>query len=422
MKKRTYRAVNVKQIDSAKLNSLVEGKRISVGCDIAKEDNFAVLMDESYKKLITLKWTHPSQTRAMVELLSNLPCLSLTVTLEPSGTYGDPFRHLLYDAGIDVFKVSPKRVHDAKEVYDGVPSKHDAKDASIIARFHIDGLSRPWFAKDMARRDLKSWVSALDLFASQVHQNQNRLEAMLARHWPEVPALLDLGRKTLLKLLEGFGGPAGVSANPAKARKLMTQTGKHYLKPEKIDAVLASARQTVGVRQSPEEEAALQVICRDILRAMELVGQAEKKVKALAQTNESIQAMGAVVGQVTAAVVCVELGDPHAYDSASAFEKAAGLNLKERSSGKYKGQKKITKRGSGRARRWLYWAAMRFVKEDPIAQAWHQRKIRRDGGKKIISIIAIMRKLIRALWHVSWGANFDSSLLFDVNRLKMQDA
>lgn len=421
MKKRTYRAVNVKQIDPAKLNSMVEGKRISVGCDVAKEDFFAMLMDERYKKLITIKWKHPEQTREVVALLSNLPCRSLAVSMEPSSTYGDPLRHLLYEAGIPVFKTNPKRVHDAKEVYDGVPSKHDAKDASIIARFHLDGLSHPWLAKEEKRRDLKSWVSTMDLFASQVHQNQNRLEAMLARYWPEVPALLDLGRKTLLVLLQDFGGPVAISANSAKARKLMARTGGHYLKPEKIDAVLESARRTIGVGQSSEEKAAMRSVCQDILRAMASARQAEKKVTSLAKSNDTIQSMGTAAGLVTAAVLYVKLGDPRDYDSASSYEKAAGLNLKERSSGKYKGQKKISKRGSGMARRWLYWAAMRLAKDDPIVHAWHQRKIRRDGGKKIISIIAIMRKLIRALWHVSWGAVFDSSLLYDVNRLKMQD-
>jgi transposase len=164
------------------------------------------------------------------------------------------------------------------------------------------------------------------------------------------------------------------------------------------------------------------LICGDILRSQEDARRAEKKVASLAKSDDSILRMGAAVGLTTAAVLYVELGDPHDYDSASSYEKAAGLNLKERSSGKYKGQKKITKRGSGRVRKAIYWAALRLTQEDSIVHAWHQRKIRRDGGKKILSVIAIMRKLIRALWYVSRGATFDSSLLYDVNRLRIQGA
>jgi hypothetical protein len=36
-----------------------------------------------------------------------------------------------------------------------------------------------------------------------------------------------------------------------------------------------------------------------------------------------------------------------------------GLNLAERSSGKWQGKLKISKRGSSKVRRWLYMAALR---------------------------------------------------------------
>ena len=49
--------------------------------------------------------------------------------MEPSGTYGDALRALFVEAGVWVYRISPKRVHDAAEIYDGVPSLHDAKAA-----------------------------------------------------------------------------------------------------------------------------------------------------------------------------------------------------------------------------------------------------------------------------------------------------
>ena len=36
-------------------------------------------------------------------------------------TYGDGLRALLMSRGVSVFMQSPKRVHDAREVFDGVP-------------------------------------------------------------------------------------------------------------------------------------------------------------------------------------------------------------------------------------------------------------------------------------------------------------
>jgi hypothetical protein len=46
---------------------------------------------------------------------------TLEAVMEPSGTYGDVLRYQLLEAGIPVFRVSGKRTHDAREVYDGGP-------------------------------------------------------------------------------------------------------------------------------------------------------------------------------------------------------------------------------------------------------------------------------------------------------------
>jgi len=92
----------------------------------------------------TFKWTHPQQTRAVVTgLLESFGPTRLEVVMEPSGTYGDALRGLFAAAGVAVFRISPKRVHDAAELYDGVPSLHDAKAAYLIARLHLDGVSQP---------------------------------------------------------------------------------------------------------------------------------------------------------------------------------------------------------------------------------------------------------------------------------------
>jgi transposase len=114
----------------------------------------------------------------------------------------------------------------------------------------------------------------------------------------------------------------------------------------------------------------------------------------------------------------VGLGDPIDYDSPAAYVKAAGLNLKERSSGKHKGQLKITKRGPGMVRRNLYLAVLRLIQHEPHFKAWHAAKVERQGGEnKKKSVVALMRKLLSALWHVVRGNPFEPARLFDGRRL-----
>ena len=62
------------------------------------------------------------------------------------------------------------------------------------------------------------------------------------------------------------------------------------------------------------------------------------------------QRMAPAVGKTTAAIFATFVGDPTLFPSAAAYVKAFGMNLKEKSSGKFQGRLKITKRGSGRAR------------------------------------------------------------------------
>jgi transposase len=122
---------------------------------------------------------------------------------------------------------------------------------------------------------------------------------------------------------------------------------------------------------------------------------------------------------MTACVLFGDVGDPCAYHSAAAFEKALGLNLKVRSSGETKGQLHITKRGPGRSRQYLYLAALRFIRENAVVRAWYEKRTAFAGGLKRKAVVAVMRKLARALVHVARGADFDASKLFDTRRLEI---
>ena len=102
------------------------------------------------------------------------------------------------------------------------------------------------------------------------------------------------------------------------------------------------------------------------------------------------------------------LGDLRAYTSVRALYRAPGLNLREHSSGKKKGRLAITKRGSAVARRWLFLATLRWLKADPIARAWSSARCT-NGGVKLKAVIALMRKLLAALYHVVRGATYDPS-------------
>ena len=418
MKKRVYRATDVKNLVLETLQKDVEGQDVVLGVDVAKENFMAVIMGQDREVIKTIKWKHPFESHLLLDLMTkDLRWHSLEVAMEPSGSYGDSLRFQFQESGIAVFRISPKRCHDAAEVYDGVPSSHDAKSSAIIARLHLDGIGEEWPIAEDSQRELTAVIRTMEMYDDAYYRNVNRLEGLTARYWPELTKYLKLQSATLLELLKEFGSPALVAQAPEKARELMRKTGGASLKEEKIKAVLESAPNTLGLESIEAEDEQVRELSGEIRRLHKLRNKARSRVEALTQDLDCLKEMTPVIGKVTAAVLYLTLGNMDGFGNAGSVIKSLGLNLKERSSGNYKGQLRITKRGSGSARMYLYMAVLRLVKGNRIIKAWYHKKIVRDGGLKKKALVAIMRKLAGALWHVGKGAKFDASLLFDTSRL-----
>ena len=124
------------------------------------------------------------------------------------------------------------------------------------------------------------------------------------------------------------------------------------------------------------------------------------------------------MGYATGSVLWAYLGNPQNYHCGSAYRKAMGLNLKERSSGRSKGQLRITKRGPGVVRRWLYLASMRLLREEGV-RVWFEAKKVRDGDRGGKALVGVMRKLAVALYRVTKDdVVFDAGKLFQRKPLK----
>jgi len=420
MKKRIYRTMPVNAFQPFSIRREAIGAKLTVGIDIAKVDMVATLVAADKQVLATLRWKAPAENAALIAILHHFRTaeIPVEVAMEPSGTYGDVLRHQLVSHGFPVFMINGKRTSDAQEVYDGVPSLHDAKAAGIIAKLHLDGVSRRFSPLSPDRQQLRAAISVMDLHQQRYLQLVGHLEGSLARHWPELPTILELTSASLMALLARIGGPADVAAQPQQAARLLHGQSRGLLASDTITTVLASARTSVGLPLAGLERDALMAIAAEAYRALRSAKAARSIVEKLSRLTPATL-LAPVVGLSTAAVVLSEVGDATTFSCAAAYAKAMGLNLKEKSSGTMKGQLKITKRGPSRVRQYLWLAVYRWIQIDPIAKAWYLRKKQRDGGRASRAAVALMRKLAKALYHVGRGGIFDSNKLFDVSRLQL---
>lgn len=408
MKSRPYKGTSVKDINVSQLVANHLRTRCDVGLDTSKTE-----------VVVVVRWSSGAMERPWRVKMSEIPLLveklqelgrgrEMVIAMEPTGVYSDPVRQALHDAGLKVHRVSPKASHDYSEILDGVPSQHDGKDAACVAELSAMKKRREW-PWDVSVHELRYEIDWMDAHQQMLTRWLGRLEGILGRLWPEVTELLPLSSTTLLKMLEHYGSAQAVADDPeAKIRLYEWSNGQ--LSPEKVCEVVKSAAATIGVRTHEPDIAQVKRYAHAALEMSREVKRSKKQVEKLTQGNQVIERQAAVIGHGTAAVLWTHLRDPKHYHCAAAYRKAMGLNLKERSSGRWKGHIKITKRGPSQVRRWLYFAALRWC-QDGWIRPWYEAKKKRGVGHAKRAIISLMRKLALASFYVGNGSRFDSKKL-----------
>jgi transposase len=424
-KKRTYSSADVERIDP-----LAFVQRLTVGCivavDVAKTKFVAALATAAGDVLQIVRFAHPRQTLSFLRVLEVLRDAQLAprVVMEPTGTYGDALRHQCHVRGVRVEMMSPKHTHDLAEVIDGVPSMHDPKAAVVLARLAAIKPSRAWTPDSEERREVRALLDRRWPLSTTLSVYYGHLEAMLARHWPELGALIDVHeQRSWMALLQQYPGPCAVVAASEAAAKLLRKASRGRMSEERRAAIIASARTSLGMPMTKGEQARLRSIVELIEQHTRAIDAIDQELAERAAKDEVMSRLAQVVGPACAAGTLSHVGSPLSFEAPGMLEKAVGLNLKIKSSGEGEGKLHITKRGPAQVRQLLYLAALRVIQSDPVVAAWYRaRKSYGGDSGKMKAVVAVMRKLVRALWHVARGATFDASKLFDTRRLDLTPA
>src|SRR5262249_24225410 len=217
----------------------------------------------------------------------------LVVAMESSGTYGDALRQALGDNGIEVQRVNGKASHDYAEVFDGVPSQHDGKDAAVVAELAALGKAKPWAyqAADSWEEELAYWVEEMVAQRQMLTPWQGRLEGLLARHWPEASEVLKLSAGTLLRILKRYGSPQALAEDAGAATQL-ARWGRSLLSSAKIEELLTGARSSVGVRPGPWQQRQIREYAERVLAARQQANRAQWRVGPVAAGAPGLEGRG----------------------------------------------------------------------------------------------------------------------------------
>lgn len=116
------------------------------------------------------------------------------------------------------------------------------------------------------------------------------------------------------------------------------------------------------------------------------------------------------VGENILAGILAEMGDISRFDDVKEIQKLSGMGLVACSSGKHKGQTKISHRGRKRLRYWLFQAAKSAVAHANEFKQLHVYYTTRsnDPLKKMQTLIVIDCKILRVIYTIlNTGTKYD---------------
>jgi hypothetical protein len=109
--------------------------------------------------------------------------------------------------------------------------------------------------------------------------NAGRLEALLARHWPELLALGTAIGLLLLKLLVELPSPQRITADLEQARRLL----RRHRSADKMTALVMSATTSQGVVMIEEEEVAIRELAGQMLTQRREIEHIDRELRELLQ-------------------------------------------------------------------------------------------------------------------------------------------
>lgn len=193
--------------------------------------------------------------------------------------------------------------------------------------------------------------------------------------------------------------------------------------------ILQYARASVGIKDGAAAgKTAVQWFVQKILELdAELAvveGQINEKCQEIPYASNILEISG--LGESTLSGILAEMGDISRFDDVKEIQKPSGLGLVASSSGKHKGETKISHRGRKRLRYWLFQAAKSAVAHAEEFKELHVYYTTRADNplKKMQSLIVIACKLLRIFYTVlKNGTVYDpKKMLMDIRRPEKKEA
>jgi transposase len=331
-------------------------------------------------------------------------CGEVVVGYESTGPYGEPLVHYLRGKPVTIVQVNPMHTKRMKEVNDNSPLKTDDKDPRVIADIIRLGHALTVIVPEGDAAYLRRLNNARERHIRERTALLNQLQQLVFLIFPEFKTVIkDIKIKTARSILRSYTTPQsmGVLNKETLGEEMRKKSmGKFGIKD--AETLIGLAQGTVGIK---EGIAGLVLDIKHMLTQLEIIEgfitEIESEMeKTLGEISYSIKLLSIKgLGIVSVAGLIGEVGDFTKFRTQSEIMKLAGLDLYEISSGRRKGEKKISKRGRSLLRKILYYAAVQTIRKNGIMCEYYADLISR-GMRRMMALVAITRKLLRIIYAI----------------------
>ena len=384
---------------------------VYVGVDAGLEKNAATVVTERGRQLDRFQFSTDREgyTYLRRRLQRALECQGsegLLVGMEPTNYFWKLLATELEDHNIPYCLVNAFTVHRRREGDNLDRSKTDELDANTVADLVRTGKYTETRLLHKKYAELRQYVTLCHRLKHDAARQKNMVHAAVGQLFPELPLVFRVWGKTMVAMIRNHA--AAVRVRDMDEMVFVAAVRADFngsrLMVGKLMEAHNLAKNSIGLRDGVESlqlTARLHVETWEQLEAQHVY--AEDTTLATFYTLPEAEYLLSVphLGDMTAATILAEIGDPSNYRRGDQLIKLAGTQPAPNLSGrKTRSRTPMSRKGRPRLRVALYLAVLRLIQSDPsFSKRYKGLQERKDGSlEKMQAIGVLMNKLLRILW------------------------
>ena len=410
--------------------SFISDDMLIVGCDIGSETHYVRAIDTRGRELSKKALAFGNDAEGFqkahdwaVQLAAANDKKQIVLGIEPTGHYWFCLVTWMVSNGISVVQVNPYAVKQTKELEDNSQQKDDRKDPKLIANLVKDGNYGMPYLPEKVYAELRRLSMFREQLMEDRNRHMNRLHREMKIYFPEYKdAFGKIDGAFCITVLKEAPFPEDILRLGAEGLRDIWHKaklrGRSYSRAEEI---VKYAETSIGLKEGTAAgKEAVRWFAEKIRELDEELVEIEDKLAGKCGEiphAENVLEIPGIGGKILSGILA-EMGDITRFDDVKEIQKLSGLGLVSCSSGKHKGETRISHRGRKRLRYWLFQGARSAVAHGEEYKWIHAHYTTRAENplQKMQSLIVIACKLLRVIYTMlKTGKKYDpEKLLKDI--------